>query len=54
MSQQALIERVEALIEEVVSIRVEIWDREWAGGRHREAPPKPEREKQKPRRDGGV
>lgn len=38
-----LLERVERAIETVMALRVAIWDREWAGGKHREAPPKPTR-----------
>jgi len=39
--------RVDALIETVVALRVELWERAWAGGKHREAPPRPERASQK-------
>lgn len=34
-------DRVERLIREVHQIRMMIWDREWAGGRHGDAPDPP-------------
>ncbi len=43
MTVEELLETVNRLINEVVALRVERWDREWAGGLHREAPPRPKR-----------
>jgi len=40
-----LLATVERLIEDVMALRLAIWDREWAGGRHRDAPPRPTRKK---------
>lgn len=37
------LERVEALIAEVMRLRVAIWARQWADGKHPDAPKKPER-----------
>ena len=39
--------RVDALIETVVALRVALWEKAWAGGGHREAPPRPKRASQK-------
>ncbi len=43
MTIAELLARVDSLIETVVALRVELWDRAWAGGKHREAPPRPRR-----------